>query len=52
MADETLSIEELSQQLDSEGMIGCTQYFVSDLERGFSVVDEKHLTWLQATQIQ
>ena len=47
MADETLSIDDLSQQLDSEGMIGFTQSFVSDLERGFSAVDEKHLPWLQ-----
>ena len=47
MADEMLSIDDLSQQLDSEGMIGFTQSFVSDLEHGFSAVDEKHLPWLQ-----
>ena len=47
MADETLNIDDLSRRLDSEGMIGFTQSFVSDLELGFSAVDEQHLPWLQ-----
>lgn len=47
MADEPLNIEELSQQLDSEGMMGFTQSFVSDVENGFSAVSEKHLPWLE-----
>ena len=46
MADETLSIEDLSQQLDSEGMIGFTQSVVSDIENGLSVVNDSHLPWL------
>jgi len=47
MADEPLNIDELSQQLDSEGMMGFTQSFVSDVENGFSAVNEKHLPWLE-----
>ena len=47
MADEPLNIDELSQQLDSEGMMGFTQSFVSDVENGFSAVSEKHLPWLE-----
>ena len=43
MADETLDIDALCQQLDSEGMIGFVESFVSDIEKGFSVVNEEHL---------
>ena len=46
MADETLDIDALCQQLDSEGMIGFVESFVSDIEKGFSVVNEEHLPWL------
>ncbi|MGA0380420.1 MAG: hypothetical protein ACO3NJ_06430, partial [Candidatus Poseidoniaceae archaeon] len=52
MADETLSIEDLSQQLDSEGMIGFTQSFVSDIENGLSVVNDTHLPWLNELKIR
>ena len=34
MGDETLNIDELCQQLDTEDMIGFTESFVSDLEIG------------------
>ena len=40
------NIEDLIQKLDSENMIGCTESFVSDIEKGFSVVHEEHLPWL------
>ena len=46
MADETLDIDALCQQLDSEGMIGFVESFVSDIEKGISVVNEEHLPWL------
>ena len=46
MADDALNIDDLIQQLDSEGMIGFTESFVSDIEKGYSVVNEKYLPWL------
>lgn len=46
MADDALNINDLIQQLDSEGMIGFTESFVSDIEKGLSVVNESHLPWL------
>ena len=46
MADEILDIDALCQQLDSEGMIGFVESFVSDIEAGFSAVNEEHLPWL------
>ena len=50
MGDETLNIGELCQQLDTEDMIGFTESFVSDLEIGFSVVNEERLSWLPSIQ--
>ena len=50
MGDETLNIDELCQQLDTEDMIGFTESFVSDLEIGFSVVTEERLSWLHSIQ--
>lgn len=46
MADETPDIDTLCQQLDSQGMIGFTESFVADIEKGFSVVNQEHLAWL------
>ena len=46
MGDEDLNIGDLCQQLDTEGMIGFTESFVSDIEAGFSAVNEEHLPWL------
>ena len=46
MDEGSSNIEDLIQKLDSENMIGCTESFVSDIEKGFSVVHEEHLPWL------
>ncbi len=46
MDDDASSIDDLIKKLDSENMIGCTESFVSDLEKGFTVVNEQHLPWL------
>ena len=46
MAEDELDIDDLSQRLDSEGMIGFTESFVSDLRKGFSVLNENQYPWL------
>ena len=46
MADDALNIDDLIPQLDSEGMIGYTESFVSDIEKGIAVVNDEHLPWM------
>ncbi|DAC42802.1 MAG TPA: hypothetical protein D7I00_00545, partial [Candidatus Poseidoniales archaeon] len=47
MADNALNIDDLIPQLDSEGMIGYTESFVSDIEKGIAVVNDEHLPWMK-----
>ena len=46
MADDALNIDDLIPLLDSEGMIGYTESFVSDIEKGIAVVNDEHLPWM------